>query len=64
MVVDDFGFYLVLWILAMGFVVVVVAVGCGCDGWLSWLLVVVTGGDEVVFLFLFFFVLKISCTVF
>ena len=58
--VVDFGFYLVLWILAMGFVVY----GCGCDGWLSWLVVVVTGGDGVVVLFLFFFVLKISCTVF
>ena len=33
--------------------VVVVAVGCcyGCDGWLSWLVVVVAGGDGVVALF-------------
>ena len=50
--VVDFGFYLVLWILAMGFVVY--GCGCGCDGWLSWLVVVVTGGDGVVVLFLFF----------
>ena len=62
--VVDFGLYLVLWILAMGFVVYGCDCDCGCDGWLSWLVVVVTGGDGVVVLFLFFFVLKISCTVF
>ena len=28
----------------MGFVIY----GCGCDGWLSWLVVVVASGDGVV----------------
>ena len=37
-------------------VVVVVGCGCGCDDWLSWLVVVVAGGDGVVgFFFSFLF---------
>ena len=58
----DFGcvWFCGFWLWVLWFMVVVVAMGCGCRGWLSWLVVVVTGGDGVVIvvvvvvLFLFF----------
>ena len=59
--VDDFGSGFWLWVSWFMVVVVVVAVGCGCgcDDWLSWLVVVVAGGDGVVgFFFLLFCVVS------
>ena len=43
MVVDDFGFgsgFCGFWLWVLWFVVVVVAVGCSCDDWWLWWLVV------------------------
>ena len=61
--VDDFGSGFWLWVSWFMVVVVVVAVGCGCgcgcDDWLSWLVVVVAGGDGVVgYFFLLFCVVS------
>ena len=44
----DFGFgsaFCGFWLWVLRFVAVVVEVGCGCDGWLSWLVVTVVSGD-------------------
>ena len=44
----DFGFgsaFCGFWLWVLRFVAVVMAVGCGCDGWLSWLVVTVVSGD-------------------
>ena len=53
--VDDFGSGFWLWVSWFMVVVVAVGCGCGCDDWLSWLVVVVAGGDGVVGFFFFSF---------
>ena len=53
--VDDFGSGFWLWVSWFMVVVVAVGCGCGCDDWLSWLVVVVAGGDGVVGFFFFLF---------
>ena len=62
-VVDNFGFgsgFCGFWLWVSWFmdVVVAVAVGCSCDGWLSWLVVVV-----LFYCFFFCFVYLFFCVV-